>query len=119
MEHLEQFRQEVRDWLEENCPPSMRTPMVPEEEVWGGRNAKYVNPESKLWLDRMGEKGWTAPNIPKEYGGGGLDRDQITDIMKYYSKYQEDFEKLKESNTINAHDRSDHKQHFLSCQVNK
>ena len=49
MEHLEQFRQEVRDWLEENCPPSMRTPLVPEEEVWGGRNAEYVNPESKLW----------------------------------------------------------------------
>ena len=76
MEHLEQFRQEVRDWLEENCPPTMRTPLVPEEEVWGGRNAEYVNPESKLWLERMGEKGWTAPNLPKEYGGGGLDRDQ-------------------------------------------
>ena len=56
MEYLEQFRQEVRDWLEENCPPSMRTPLVPEEEVWGGRNAEYVNPESKLWLERMGEK---------------------------------------------------------------
>ena len=76
MEHLEHFRQEVRDWLEENCPPSMRTPLVPEEEVWGGRNAEYVNPESKLWLERMGNKGWTAPNLPKEYGGGGLDRDQ-------------------------------------------
>ena len=76
MDNLDQFRLEVREWLEDNCPPSMRTPMVPEEEVWGGRNAEYVNPESKLWLDRMGEKGWTAPNIPKEYGGGGLDRDQ-------------------------------------------
>ena len=76
MEHLEQFRQEVRDWLEENCPPSIRTPLVPEEEVWGGRNAEYVNPESKLWLERMGNKGWTAPNLPKEYGGGGLDIDQ-------------------------------------------
>ena len=40
MEHLEQFRQEVRGWLEENCPPTMRTPLVPEEEVWGGRNAE-------------------------------------------------------------------------------
>ena len=76
MENLEQFRQEVREWLEENCPPTMRTPLVPEEEVWGGRNAEYVNPESRLWLERMGEKGWTAPNLPKEYGGGGLDRDQ-------------------------------------------
>ena len=48
MSDLTAFREEVRDWLEENCPPSMRTPMVPEEEVWGGRNAEYVNPESKL-----------------------------------------------------------------------
>ena len=55
----------------------MRSPLVADEEVWGGRNAKYKNPESKLWLKRMGEKGWTAPAIPKEYGGGGLDRDQI------------------------------------------
>ena len=76
MSNLEAFRQEVREWLEENCPPSMRTPLVPEEEVWGGRNAQYVNPESKLWLERMGKKGWTAPSLPTEYGGGGLDRDQ-------------------------------------------
>ena len=77
MSDLKAFRDEVKDWLEQNCPPSMRTPLVADEEVWGGRNAKYKNPESKLWLKRMGEKGWTAPAIPKEYGGGGLDRDQI------------------------------------------
>ena len=53
MEALEQFRQETRTWLEENCPPSMRTPMPEEETVWGGRNATYPNPDSKLWLDRM------------------------------------------------------------------
>ena len=53
MENLEQFREEVRNWLEENCPPSIRTPLVPEEEVWGGRNAEYVNPESKLWLEAI------------------------------------------------------------------
>ena len=77
MSQLESFRQEVKDWLEENCPPSMKTPMPEDEVVWGGRNAVYKNPESKLWLDRMGEKGWTGPDVPKEYGGGGLDREQI------------------------------------------
>jgi alkylation response protein AidB-like acyl-CoA dehydrogenase len=50
----------------------MRTPGTEEETVWGGRNATYVNPESKVWLDRMAEKGWTCPTWPKEYGGGGL-----------------------------------------------
>ena len=77
MEALEKFRQETRAWLEENCPPSMRTPMASEDEtVWGGRNAKYKNPEAKLWLDRMASRGWTAPTWPKEYGGGGLTKEE-------------------------------------------
>ena len=74
MSNLDQFRAECRDWLEENCPASMRTPMVPEEAVWGGRNATFANPDSKLWLDRMADKGWTAPTWPTEYGGGGLSK---------------------------------------------
>ncbi|MEQ8557237.1 MAG: acyl-CoA dehydrogenase family protein [Henriciella sp.] len=73
---LDAFRTEVREWLEENCPPSMRTPMTEDEVVWGGRREKFKNPDSKVWLQRMGEKGWTAPTWPKEYGGGGLTREQ-------------------------------------------
>lgn len=73
-EQLEAFRTDTRKWLEANCPASMRTPMLDDEVVWGGRNATFKNPDSKLWLDRMGEKGWTAPEWPKEYGGGGLSR---------------------------------------------
>ncbi len=73
---LETFRAETRTWLEANCPPTMRTPMLDDEIVWGGRNAKFKNPESKLWLERMGEKGWTAPVWPKAYGGGGLNKDE-------------------------------------------
>ena len=73
---MKEFRQEVRDWLEENCPPSMRTPMPENERVWGGRRAEFINPDSKVWLDRMVEKGWTVPTWPTKYGGGGLDREQ-------------------------------------------
>jgi alkylation response protein AidB-like acyl-CoA dehydrogenase len=74
MADLDQFRTETRAWLEANCPASMRTPMVEEEVVWGGRNQVFVNPDSKVWLDRMAAKGWTAPTWPKEYGGGGLSK---------------------------------------------
>ena len=70
------FREEARDWLEENCPPSIRKPGGANEGTGGGRRATYPNPEVKLWMDRMGEKGWTAPMWPKEYGGGGLDKEQ-------------------------------------------
>lgn len=76
MSNLEVFRAVTRAWLEENCPPAMRTPMVTDEIVWGGRNATYKNPQSKLWLDRMAAKGWTCPTWPAEYGGGGLSKDE-------------------------------------------
>jgi alkylation response protein AidB-like acyl-CoA dehydrogenase len=77
MSDLEQFREEARGWLEENCPASMRTPVRDEADVyWGGRNPEYKDPDQKLWADRMGEKGWTAPEWPVEYGGGGLDKAQ-------------------------------------------
>ena len=70
---LDKFRTETRAWLEANCPPSMRTPMTADEEAtWGGKKFVFRNPEAKLWLDRMAERGWTAPTCPKEYGGGGL-----------------------------------------------
>jgi len=68
----ETFRAEVRAWLESNCPASMRTPASEDEVVWGGRNQKFINPDSKVWLERMAAKGWTAPTWPKAYGGGGL-----------------------------------------------
>lgn len=76
MSNLQEFRELTRAWLEENCPPSMRTTMVAEEIVWGGRNAEFKNPESKVWLERMAEKGWTCPTWPAEYGGGGLSKDE-------------------------------------------
>ena len=70
------FRQETRAWLDESCPPSIRQPAGPGEGAGGGRRATYPNPEGKVWLDRMAEKGWTAPMWPKEYGGGGLNQEE-------------------------------------------
>ncbi len=68
------FREEVRDWLEQNCPPTMRGGRG--GSTGGGRRATFANPELKTWLERMAEKGWTAPMWPAEYGGGGLDRER-------------------------------------------
>ncbi|HRK64370.1 MAG TPA: acyl-CoA dehydrogenase family protein [Terricaulis sp.] len=74
---LETFRAETRAWLEENCPQSMRTPMAGEDDaVWGGKKAEFKHPDQKLWLERMGAKGWTTPMWPKDYGGGGLSADE-------------------------------------------
>ena len=77
MTELDTFRAETRAWLEANCPVECRGPVDSEDDrVWGGRNAVFPTPAHKVWLDRMGAKGWTAPEWPTQYGGGGLSREQ-------------------------------------------
>lgn len=74
MTDLDTFRAETRAWLEANVPQSMRQPMRGEIDAnWGGRKADYSrNPDQKLYMDRMAERGWTVPDWPTQYGGGGL-----------------------------------------------
>jgi acyl-CoA dehydrogenase len=75
MADLETFRAETRKWLLDNAPPSLvGVPLALTEGNWGGRKATYLNPDMKVWLDVMAERGWTAPEWPTRYGGGGLSR---------------------------------------------
>jgi len=78
---LRAFRQEARDWLAENCPPSMCTPMGENETLSGGSKQKSPNPDSYVWLDRMHSKGWTVPHWPQEYGGAGLTKDELVVLL--------------------------------------
>ena len=73
MTDLNTFREETRDWLEANCPPEMRKPG---DVCWGGRNPQFSHPDQEIWLERMGDKGWTCPTWPKEYAGGGLSKEE-------------------------------------------
>ena len=78
MSELDQFRQATRAWLEENCPQSMREPTKGFEDFYnGGRNPEIDHPDQKVWCDRMAERGWTVPHWPKEYGGGGLGKEEV------------------------------------------
>jgi len=73
MSDLEAFRQETRAWLEANSPKGMRGIQATElTGVWGGKQWTFSSDDEKKWLEVMGEKGWTAPTWPAEYGGGGL-----------------------------------------------
>jgi len=76
MSDLAAFRSEVQSWLADNCPASMRIATPEEEVIWGGRKQTWVNPESKVWMERMAERGWTVPHWPTEFGGGGLSPDE-------------------------------------------
>lgn len=95
-ENLDQFRAETRAWLEANCPPAMRTPPKSEKDAtWGGRNPEYTHPDQKLWLDRMAARGWTVPDWPKQYGGGGLSAAE-TKVLR------EEMARLKCRNPLNS-----------------
>ena len=73
MADAETFRSEVRAWLEANCPTEMREPIRSEDDLcWGGRNWIFQSDAQRQWLEVMAERGWTVPDWPKDYGGGGL-----------------------------------------------
>jgi len=80
------FRSETRAWLEAHCPPEMRRPMADEGDAcWGGRRFTFQSDAQREWMERMGERGWTVPTWPKEYGGGGLTKEQakvLTEEMR-------------------------------------
>ena len=65
---LQAFRNETREWLDANCPQSMRNKMVHFEEAF----EIYDNDDARLWKVRCAERGWIAPLWPKEYGGAGM-----------------------------------------------
>ena len=74
---LENFRHELRAWLEENCPTEMRDSSTSlEAACWGGRNWVFESDAQRIWLERCIAKGYTVPTWPVAYGGAGFSRDQ-------------------------------------------
>ena len=68
MSELAEFREEVANWLNENCPEGAKGP----GQIAVGSSKITLEPDVKLWLERCVERGFTAPTWPTEYGGGGL-----------------------------------------------
>jgi alkylation response protein AidB-like acyl-CoA dehydrogenase len=69
---LEAFRAEARAWIEANFPAALKgkpSPMAVEERM-------KPNADQDAWRKAMGAKGWGVPTWPKQYGGGGLTRQE-------------------------------------------
>ena len=73
---LSAFREEIAVWLRDNCPESQRQPIVREEQIWGGRRRQFPSEDAKAWFEACRDRGFTAPEWPAEYGGGGLNAEQ-------------------------------------------
>ncbi|MBC7172298.1 MAG: acyl-CoA dehydrogenase family protein, partial [Polyangiaceae bacterium] len=73
-EELEDFRREMRVFLEEKAPHALRGTSLcgPFDGYWGGQKHPGVAPEVLAWRDACFERGLTAPTWPKKYGGAGL-----------------------------------------------
>lgn len=69
-EELAAFRQEVKGWLEENYPNSLRGNAA--VVLARTMESNEADNDADEWRRRLGEKGWGAPTWPSEYGGGGL-----------------------------------------------
>ena len=73
-QNLNTFREQARAWLTENFPSALQGKRPPGIAGFG---AKFTG-DWKLWQERLGEKGWSTPTWPAEYGGGGLTQEQAS-----------------------------------------
>ena len=64
MSSIDDFRQEVRGWIEEKLPAELRV----------GNRSDLPGALLGQWINALAERGWITPEWPTEYGGGGLDR---------------------------------------------
>ena len=78
MSDLSEFRRATQAWLEQNCPTGARGPG---QVAWGSRRIE-LQPDTRLWLARMADKGWTVPTWPRQYGGAELNRDEYRILIE-------------------------------------
>ena len=77
MSELSEFRSEIRAWLADNCPAGARgSGPIP----WGSSKIE-LDADSRTWLERMAERGWTVPTWPRRYGGAELTKDQYAILI--------------------------------------
>ena len=66
-EEQEKFRQEVREWLNQELTPELREDM--ESLSWTRIGDKGVSSRLREFNRKLGAKGWLGMNWPKQYGG--------------------------------------------------
>ena len=76
----ETFRQEVRQWLEDNIPANIKAPVDREH---------YTDELYSFALQlraKLGAKGWLNPTYPKEFSGGGLSAEYEVIIQEEFRR---------------------------------
>ena len=77
---LDAFREEVRSWLNDNFPASLKDKGL---APFGGFEGEgQMVQDAERWRKKLAEQGWGAPTWPKEYGGGGLSHQEARVISQ-------------------------------------
>jgi acyl-CoA dehydrogenase len=71
MATIEEFKQEVRGFIEESLPAELRV----------GNRKDLPGKALGKWIKALADRGWITPQWPTEYGGGGLDRKHAGALM--------------------------------------
>ena len=86
MSQTKDFSAYISNWINENCPKSMMTPMPASEQVWASSSISFPNSDSEKWFNAMTQTGYSTPEWPKEYGGAGLDFEQARILRQELKK---------------------------------
>jgi acyl-CoA dehydrogenase len=81
MTDVESFRAELVEFLERELPRQLGELPPATADYWGGRRPELPHPSSQRYCDLMAERGLTAPSWPREYGGGGLDKERAKIVV--------------------------------------
>jgi alkylation response protein AidB-like acyl-CoA dehydrogenase len=79
---LAAFRTEVRDWIAAHFPASLKG----RAGIMLNLNVETEEPDFLSWKRAMGEKGWGVPTWPKQYGGGGLSKEEAKVLQQEMAK---------------------------------
>ena len=69
---LESFRTDIRDYIEEHCPASMKNRTFHFEDA----HEVYSTADADKWLQAMAVRGLTTPTWPAAYGAAELSYDE-------------------------------------------
>ena len=93
-EEQEEFRKEVRAWIDASIPPKFEQPEDP-------RNITYEQYKlAREFRRKLGEKGWLVPTYPPEYGGGGLSVAHAIVIAEELAERDEDIPRFVGDNGV-------------------
>ncbi|HWV26088.1 MAG TPA: acyl-CoA dehydrogenase family protein [Aeromicrobium sp.] len=79
MTGLAEFRRDIAEWFALNAPADWR------ETVDRLRGQEYLDYQ-RQWLRTLGERGFAAPGIPREWGGGGYTVSEQVVIFEEWSR---------------------------------